>query len=151
MNRQYRDAYVDVLARVIPSWEHHRGFRFSWERQSVVAKQNFRQNSSSKGRKCSKNLDQRDREEIKDQENHRVLTAIPEGCSSKSGDDDVFHPDPAEKDIPKTKVRTGPPLPTENTTVPLLNGNTHPTDGSKEHWVAPDGSTGSKSNNGDIV
>ncbi|KAK4326323.1 hypothetical protein Pmani_003142, partial [Petrolisthes manimaculis] len=38
MNRQYRDAYVDCLARVFPRIKRHHGRRFFWERPSVSSR-----------------------------------------------------------------------------------------------------------------
>ncbi len=38
MNRQYRDAYVDCLARVFPRFKRHRGIRFFWEKASISSR-----------------------------------------------------------------------------------------------------------------
>ncbi|XP_076047105.1 protein trapped in endoderm-1-like isoform X2 [Oratosquilla oratoria] len=35
LNRQYRDAYVDCVARVLPSWGQYRGTLFAWEKASM--------------------------------------------------------------------------------------------------------------------
>ncbi|ROT80102.1 moody, isoform C [Penaeus vannamei] len=38
MNRQYRDAYVECLARVFPRLKQHHGRRFFWEKASISSK-----------------------------------------------------------------------------------------------------------------
>ncbi|CAL4059648.1 unnamed protein product [Meganyctiphanes norvegica] len=47
MNRQYRDAYIDCIAKIVPGWERHRGFRFFWENQSVNSKPTIANHNSS--------------------------------------------------------------------------------------------------------
>lgn len=58
MNRQYREAYVELLARLFPIWERYKGFTFPWENPSTSSKHGHGFSSSLKGRKdsCSQEL-----------------------------------------------------------------------------------------------
>lgn len=87
MNRQYRDAYVDCLARVFPRFKRHRGLRFFWEKASISSRPqpNF---TSTKGN--NPGLDSAASEADQAVSGHPMpagrLTAIPEGGSSAASD-----------------------------------------------------------------
>lgn len=38
MNRQYREAYIELVAKVLPSWEQYKDFSFPWENPSISSK-----------------------------------------------------------------------------------------------------------------
>ncbi|RXG61350.1 RalA-binding protein 1, partial [Armadillidium vulgare] len=57
MNRQYRVAYIDFVARMLPSWERHKTFNFPWENPSVSSRPPQGPNSSFKSKKDSTSQD----------------------------------------------------------------------------------------------
>ncbi|KAF2356408.1 G protein-coupled receptor rhodopsin-like [Trinorchestia longiramus] len=94
MNRQYRDAYLDALSKLFPSWRRHKGFMFPWEAPSVSSKPtNNPNNGSVRSRRGSlKDAAQRD----SDVQSGGLgfsrtgrLSAIPERGSSSIGNESL--------------------------------------------------------------
>ncbi|KAK3860822.1 hypothetical protein Pcinc_033151, partial [Petrolisthes cinctipes] len=119
MNRQYRDAYVDCLARVFPRIKRHHGRRFFWERPSVSSRPAPNLTSTKPqggGGGGGSYHNQYDSSDARDEEPCRStapggvttagerspmpqgrLNTIPEGSSAAS--DSVFGSDPPKKNI----------------------------------------------------
>lgn len=93
MNRQYRDAYVDCLARVFPRFKRHRGLRFFWEKASISSRPqpNLTSNKPTNPGpdSCASDADQAVSGHPMPPGQGR-LTAIPEGHSSSAANDSVF-------------------------------------------------------------
>ncbi|XP_063862971.1 G-protein coupled receptor moody-like isoform X1 [Scylla paramamosain] len=90
MNRQYRDAYVDCLARVFPRFKRHRGLRFFWEKASISSRP--QPNPTSKANPADSSASEVDQTVtgIPVAASRPPLTAIPEGHSSSAANDSVF-------------------------------------------------------------
>ncbi|XP_047737840.1 G-protein coupled receptor moody isoform X2 [Hyalella azteca] len=95
MNRQYRDAYLEVLSKLVPSWRRHKGYMFPWETPSTTSKPTVPTNNvSTKSRKGS----QKDTSTRRDSDamsgglaypRSGRLSAIPERGSSSVGDESL--------------------------------------------------------------
>ncbi|MPC46623.1 G-protein coupled receptor moody [Portunus trituberculatus] len=91
MNRQYRDAYVDCLARVFPRFKRHRGLRFFWEKASISSRPqpNLTSKANNPADSSASEADQTVTG-IPVAVCRPPLTAIPEGHSSSAANDSVF-------------------------------------------------------------
>nr|XP_045600310.1 G-protein coupled receptor moody-like isoform X1 [Procambarus clarkii]XP_045600320.1 G-protein coupled receptor moody-like isoform X1 [Procambarus clarkii]XP_045600328.1 G-protein coupled receptor moody-like isoform X1 [Procambarus clarkii] len=98
MNRQYRDAYVECLARVFPRFKAHHGRRFFWEKASVSSKPQPNYTSSKPVNQFDSSASEADPAAVVPQGAaiQGRLTAIPEGHSSSAANDSVFS-DPQKK------------------------------------------------------
>ncbi|XP_069185088.1 protein trapped in endoderm-1 isoform X4 [Procambarus clarkii] len=98
MNRQYRDAYVECLARVFPRFKAHHGRRFFWEKASVSSKPQPNYTSSKPVNQFDSSASEADPAAAVPQGAaiQGRLTAIPEGHSSSAANDSVFS-DPQKK------------------------------------------------------
>ncbi|XP_042217812.1 G-protein coupled receptor moody-like isoform X2 [Homarus americanus] len=145
MNRQYRDAYVDCLARVFPNMKAHHGRRFFWEKASISSKPQPNYTSTRPANPADSSASETDPDPAGPQGNttQARLTAIPEGHSSSAANDSVF------SDIQK-KTQDDPPE--EHRDAEISEGVSE-SEGSdsddeqqalmdKEHWVSKNGSTG---------
>ena len=93
MNRQYRDAYVDCLARVFPRFKRHRGLRFFWEKASISSRPQPNLTSTKPNNAASEsNASEGDPTVtgLPVVAGQPRLTAIPEGHSSSAANDSVF-------------------------------------------------------------
>lgn len=91
MNRQYRDAYVDCLARVFPRFKRHRGLRFFWEKASISSRP--QPNPTSKANNAADSSASEADQTVTGipvAACRPPLTAIPEGHSSSAANDSVF-------------------------------------------------------------
>lgn len=108
MNRQYRDAYVECLARVFPRLKQHHGRRFFWEKASISSKPPH-PNTSTRPRfdsagnpgdsivSCDGDPPSAAGGGAGAIAPQGRLSAIPEGHSSSAANDSVFS-DPHKKD-----------------------------------------------------
>ncbi|KAK7028037.1 hypothetical protein SK128_006392 [Halocaridina rubra] len=111
MNRQYRDAYIDCLARVFPQFKRHHGRRFFWEKASISSKPAQHVPVSTRPRTDSADIaDSMASEPETPVANHPPpigvqgrLSTIPEGHSSSAANDSVFL-DPPKKDEFEKKI-----------------------------------------------
>ncbi|KAK8746031.1 hypothetical protein OTU49_017229 [Cherax quadricarinatus] len=155
MNRQYRDAYVECLARVFPRFKAHHGRRFFWEKASISSKPQPNFNSSRPVNPVESFASETDPaaasagagggpQSIAPQGR---LTAIPEGHSSSAANDSVFS---------DAQKNTWENLPKENMKDEFNEGKGHvEREGcesdedlnedealiEREHWVTQNGST----------
>lgn len=106
MNRQYRDAYIDCLARIFPQFQRHRGRKFFWERASISSKQPPNNPTSTRPR-----LDSAEQVDSTCSEPEPVaaahpppigvqgrLSTIPEANSSSIANDNSVFSDPLKKE-----------------------------------------------------
>lgn len=93
MNRQYRDAYVDCLARVFPRFKRHSGRRFFWEKASISSRPQPNLTSTkpnNPGADSSASEADQTVAGLPAAASQGRLTAIPEGHSSSAANDSVF-------------------------------------------------------------
>ncbi|XP_066941758.1 protein trapped in endoderm-1-like isoform X2 [Macrobrachium rosenbergii] len=164
MNRQYRDAYVDCLARVFPQFKRHHGRKFFWEKASFSSKPPQNVPTSTRPR-----LDSAEAAAAADSGgsepepvatgNHPPpigvqgrLSTIPEGHSSSAANDSVFS-DPGKKEKEVEEKNTAEDNPyyedqkcfesdasDSEDEIPEAEKKALMDD--REHWVTQNGSTG---------
>lgn len=126
MNRQYRDAYIEAVCKVIPSWQRHKKFRFFWEAASHSSRpQNQPNNSSIRSRKGSLN----DQTQITKETDPRSsagysksgrLSVIAEKTSTSGGDEALLQ-DSKTQPIRPLPLATPPPTMRNTHTTPISN------------------------------
>lgn len=151
MNQQYRDAYVDCLARVFPRFKRHRGLRFFWERASISSRPQPNCTSSRPANQADSSAAEVEPPTAGNQGANAQgrLTAIPEGHSSSAGNDSVLsdqqkiiHPDPPKEDIEKDEICKDEEGCSESEGSDQDDVDEQQALVDKEHWVTKNGSTG---------
>ncbi|XP_063591076.1 G-protein coupled receptor moody-like isoform X3 [Penaeus indicus] len=149
MNRQYRDAYVECLARVFPRFKQHHGRRFFWEKASISSKPPHA-NTSTRPRldsagnpgdsivSCDGDPPSTAGGQPGAIAPQGRLSAIPEGHSSSAANDSVFS-DPHKKDSKDEEAgkRGGE----ESSGESEDEGEEQRALVDREHWLSKNGST----------
>ncbi|XP_047493399.1 G-protein coupled receptor moody-like isoform X3 [Penaeus chinensis] len=149
MNRQYRDAYVECLARVFPRFKQHHGRRFFWEKASISSKPPHANTSTRPRLDSAGNLGDSivscdgDPPSAAGGQPGAIapqgrLSAIPEGHSSSAANDSVFS-DPHKKDSKDEEAgkRGGE----ESSGESEDEGEEQRALVDREHWLSKNGST----------
>ncbi|XP_042872182.1 G-protein coupled receptor moody-like isoform X2 [Penaeus japonicus] len=149
MNRQYRDAYVECLARVFPRLKQHHGRRFFWEKASISSRPP-QMNTSTRPRLDSAgnagdsivSCDGDPPSGVGGQAGAIApqgrLSAIPEGHSSSAANDSVFS-DPQKKDMMEEEA--GKKDLVESSGESEDEGHEDRALMDREHWLSKNGST----------
>ncbi|XP_071547257.1 protein trapped in endoderm-1-like isoform X3 [Panulirus ornatus] len=151
MNQQYRDAYVDCLARVFPRFKQHHGRRFFWEKASISSRPQPNYTSSRPANQGDSSAAEVEQTAAVTQGNNAQgrLTAIPEGHSSSAGNDSVFsdqqkivQQDLLEKEIKKAEISEDEEGCSDSEGSDQDGVDEEQALVDKEHWITKNGSTG---------